>query len=126
MADVERRTLSRSDIALMVEESVDERVAKAETNIKAHIDLKFGQLHLVVMESTKEHITKAIDDHVESAFPDEVHRHKDYHQSKIDSSHTWDKLKSDLIGWAIKGICGYVLFLLATGTLEVLKREVAR
>ncbi len=108
-------------VALLVEESVDERVARATTEIKAHIDLKFGQMHL----ATTQTIAQSIEAHIDAAFPTrELHKHREFHQGKIDAANTAKKVKDDLFLWAVKGAIGVALFLVGIGAVEWLKGAV--
>lgn len=111
----ERRAHNNDDLALMVEEAVDERVSKMEVHLINHINQKFGQLHRV------------FDQHVEDAFPTGgVHKHKEHHQSLIDSAEVAKRIRQDLLAWLLKGVIGLFLLLVGLGALEWLKQELMR
>jgi hypothetical protein len=114
-AQIERRKATKTDIALMVEEAVDERVSKMESHLIDHINQKFGQLHRV------------FDQHVTDAFPGgDARGHREHHQSLIDSAEVAKRVRQDLFAWLLKGVVGVVLFLIGIGALEWLKRELSK
>lgn len=111
----ERRKTIKHDIALTVEEAVEERVSKAENKLMMHMDVKFSQ------------IQRIFDQHVIDAFPPGgVHKHREHHQSLIDSAEVAKRIKQDLVAWIIKGSVGIVFVLIGMGALEWLQRELAK
>ena len=111
----ERRKTTKTDIALMVEEAVEERVGKAENKLMNHMDTKFNQLNSTCLQ------------HVQDAFPKgDVRGHKDHHQTLIENAEVTKQLKVDMISWLLKGGIGFVLFIIGIGALEWIKRELAK
>ena len=99
----------------MIQESIDERMTESERRLVEHIDQKFAE------------VRKMFTDHVEEAFPSgPLHKHKAYHEGRIRSAQATEQIKTDLIGWIIKGALGIVFFLLAVGALEWIKRELSK
>lgn len=99
----------------MVEDVVDERLREVEQNLTKHMDEKFGQLNATFAQ------------HVVDAFPSGgVHKHREHHQSLIDSAELAKRIRQDLIAWVIKGFIGLLMFLIAIGAIEWLKRELAK
>lgn len=89
-------------IKSLVQESVRVEIQSAEKRILEKLDEKFGSFQ-------------------EDAFPPgPLHKHKEYHESKIDSAETAKKIKNDLIGWAVKGIVTIMLALMGWGALDYL------
>jgi hypothetical protein len=120
----ERRSFRREDIADMVAEELDSIMADTQSAIIRHIDAKTGQLHLAI----KADIDAAIAKHEEKAYPDGVplHKHKEYHASKEESSQNFKRLKQDLAGWMVKGVVGTVILLLGMGAMTWLQGQLAR
>lgn len=109
-----RRAITADAVSLMIEESIDDRITKMESRLYAHLDVKIGQIHA------------AFSKHVDEAFVVPLHKHKEYHEGKVKAAADWAKLKTDLIGWAIKGTLVFVLGLFLLGVKEWMAREMVR
>lgn len=89
-------------IKQLVQESVRVEIQSAEKRILEKLDEKFDKF-------------------VQETFPEgPLHKHKEYHESKIDSAETAKKIKTDLIGWAVKGILTIIITLVGWGALDYL------
>lgn len=89
-------------IKQLVQESVRVEIQSAEKRILEKLDEKF-------------------DSFTNEAFPEgPLHKHKEYHENKIDSAETAKKIKTDLIGWAVKGVVTIMLALMGWGALDYL------
>ena len=122
-----RRPSTRAEIADMVAEGLDERLAQMETNFYNHVNLKVGQLELSLTSNIKQIVEDAIDKHIDDAFPDgPLHRHKDHHQKLIDNAESGKKIKLDLQIWAARGVLLFIFSLLLLGGKEWLLRELAK
>jgi hypothetical protein len=118
---------TRSEVADMVAEELDERLAQTETKLINHMNLKMGQFELSVTSSLKTIVEEAIDKHIDDAFPDgPLHRHKDHHQKLIDNAESGKKIKLDLQIWAARGVLLFIFSLLLLGGKEWLLRELAK
>lgn len=124
----ERRHLpTRAEVADMVAEELDDRLAQTETNLMNHMNHKMGQFELSVIASLKQVVEEAIDKHIDDAFPDgPLHRHKDHHQRLIENAESGKKIRLDLQIWALRGLIAFVGFLLFIGAKEWLLRELAK
>lgn len=119
----ERRSVSRHEVADMVAEELDVRLAATETNLINHINQRMGQLDVSL--STK--ITEAIGKHVEDAFPPgPLHLHKAQHQKHIDAAANTKRILMDIQLWAIRGVLLFFFGLLVLGGKEWLVRELAK
>lgn len=99
----------------MIRDAVDKRIGEAEDRLKEHMDEKINE------------IRKIFTSHVDEAFPDgPLVMHRRYHEGRIKSAETTEKIKTDLFGWAVKGVFGIVLLLIGMGALEWLKREMSK
>lgn len=111
----------------MVAEELDLLLAKTETNLINHFNAKLAQFELSVTSKVSADIKAAIDSHVEEAFPPGPLRdHQRSHQSQIDAVENRKKISLDVQIWAIRGVIGFVLFLVAVGAKEWLLREIAK
>lgn len=111
----------------MVAEALEYPLAQMETNLINHVNLKLGQFELSVTSSLKKVVDEAIDKHIEDAFPDgPLHQHKGHHQRLIENANNGKKIKLDMQIWALRGVIGFVLFLLFMGAKEWLIRELAK
>lgn len=74
--------VSEAQIALMVEEEVERRVAKLETALLLHMDTKFAQLHKLITD----------------AFPEgDPHGHRMFHERNIRDADAWAKIKGEVL-----------------------------
>lgn len=102
-------------MSLMIRDAVDKRIGEAEDRLKEHMDEKINE------------IRKIFASHVTDAFPEgPLVMHRRYHEGRIKSAETTEKIKTDLFGWAVKGVLGIVLLLVGMGALEWLKREMSK
>lgn len=86
----ERRNsaLSLDRVSLMIEESVEARVAKLENNLLTHMDAKFSQLQ------------KTFSD----AFPGgDPHGHRMAHERQIREADGWARLKAEVLSKFLSG-----------------------
>lgn len=95
-------------VSLMIEEAVSEALAKHETRMLTHIDVKFGQLHKLITD----------------AFPNgDPHGHRMAHEAQIRSATDWSRLKTMLIEKLLSaGLLAGVVWL-ALVAWEAIKRE---
>ena len=108
-----RRTpaITEAQIALMVEEEVERRLAKFEDKIIAHMDVKFGQMHKMFSD----------------AFPDgDPHGHRMYHERSIKTADQWSKFKMGLVDKLAAGGAWAILGFVALALWDYFKREVQR
>ena len=123
----ERRTVSKYEVADMVAEELDTRLAETETNLINHINVKMGQFEVSMASKITEIVNSAIDKHIEEAFPPgPLHKHKDQHQKYIDAAGFWKKVVQDLQMWALRGILLFFFGILLLGAKEWLVRELAK
>jgi len=123
----ERRAISRHEVADMVAEELDVRLASFETNLMNHINVKFSQFELSTTSKLTQAVNEAIDKHIDDAFPSgPLHRHKDHHQRLIESAESGKKIKLDVQIWLIRGAITFVGLLLFLGAKEWLLRELAK
>jgi hypothetical protein len=81
-------SVSEAQIALMIEEEVERRIAKFEDKMMLHMDVKFAQLHKVITD----------------AFPaGDPHGHRAYHELQIKQAEGWDKIKGDVLSKLLTG-----------------------
>jgi hypothetical protein len=65
--------------------------------------------------------------HVDETFPEgPLVKHREYHENKVKAAKSAEQLKSELVGWIIKGGIAIFFVLVTTGAIEVLKRELAK
>lgn len=122
-----RRAPSRAEIADMVAEELDVRLAATETNLINHINVKIGQLDVSLSSKLTKVVNEAIDKHVEDAFPPgPLHLHKAQHQKHIDAAANTKRIWMDIQLWAIRGVLLFVFGLLVLGSKEWLLRELAK
>lgn len=103
--------LTEEKVSLMIEEAVDESLAKHEEHMTKLIKSEFGQLHALIS----------------AAFPNgDVHGHKIAHEKAIRDANRWDQLKADFISKAfttgLMAALGFVLI----AAWEHLKAEVKK
>lgn len=123
----ERRIISRHEVADMVAEELDVRLAAFETNLMNHINVKFGQFELSTTSKLTQAVNEAIDKHIDDAFPPgPLHKHKEQHQKHIDAAEAGKKIKMDIQIWAIRGIIIFFLALVGIGAKEWLLRELGK
>jgi hypothetical protein len=74
--------VTEAQIALMIEEEVERRIAKLEDKLMLHMDVKFAQLHKLISD----------------AFPNgDPHGHRAYHELQIKQADGWDRIKGDVL-----------------------------
>lgn len=122
----------------MVTESVNERIAETETRIINHVNHSNAQFQLAfntsiaksledMQKSINQHIDNSVNKLVKDAFPEgPIYKHKEFHESRIKNAENSDKIRTDLMSWAFKGVIGLVIFLIGIGALEWLKREMSK
>lgn len=119
--------MSRHEIADMVAEELDVRLAAMETNLINHINIKMGQFEVSMTSKMTQIVNEAIDRHIDDAFPPgPLHKHKEQHQKHIDAAANSKRIWQDVQLWAVRGIILFVLGLLALGAKEWLLRELAK
>lgn len=119
--------VSRHEVADMVAEELDIRLASFETNLMNHINVKFGQFELSTTSKLTQAVNEAIDKHIEDAFPPgPLHRHKEQHQKHIDAAANTKRIWLDVQLWAIRGVLAFVLLLLGLGAKEWMLRELGK
>lgn len=107
-----RASISLDRVALLIEEAVDERIAKMEDKLMLHINQRTSDIH-VMMQT-----------HISEAFPHgPLHKHREYHQGKIESAELAGKIKSDILGWVAKGVLAFVMGLLFLGAKDWMQKE---
>jgi len=80
--------LTEDRVALMIEGAVADALAKHETRMVSHFDVKFGQLNKLIGD----------------AFPGgDPHYHRMFHERMIRDADGWAKLKHELIGKFLTG-----------------------
>ena len=121
-----RRIPTQHEVADMVAEELDERLAQMETNLINHMNVKMGQFELSITSSMKKIVEDALDQHIEEAFPRPIHKHKEHHQKLIDAAENGKKIKLDIQIWLIRGAIAFVGLLLFLGAKEWLLREFAK
>ena len=104
-------SVTEAQIALMVEEEVERRMAKLEDRLMMHMDVKFGQLHRLITD----------------AFPDgDPHGHRMFHERSIKTADQWSKFKMSLVDkLAAGGVWAFLVFMLLAAW-DFIKREVTR
>lgn len=71
-----------AQVALMIEEEVERRVGKMESNLLLHMDTRFAQLHKLITD----------------AFPGgDPHGHRAYHEKSIKDADAWAKIKGEVL-----------------------------
>lgn len=74
--------VSEAQLSLMIEEEVERRVGKMESNLLLHMDTKFSQLHRLITD----------------AFPGgDPHGHRMFHERQIKDSDAWAKIKGEVL-----------------------------
>lgn len=92
-------SMTEAQISLMIEEEVERRVGKMESNLMLHMDTKFSQLHRLITD----------------AFPGgDPHGHRAYHELQIKQATNWDKMKADVLSKFLSSglwvAAGYLVF----------------
>lgn len=122
-----RRAPTRAQVADMVAEELDIRLATTETNLINHINIKMGQLDVSLSSKITTIVNEAIDKHIEDAFPPgPLHLHKSQHQKHIDAAANTKRIWMDVQLWLVRGIIAFVLLLLGLGAKEWFVRELAK
>jgi hypothetical protein len=79
---VQLTDVSEAQIALMVEEEVERRIAKMEEKLVLHMDTRFAQLHKLITD----------------AFPDgDPHGHRMFHEKSIKDADAWSRIKGEVL-----------------------------
>lgn len=80
--------VTEAQVALMVEEEVERRLAKFEDKLMLHLDAKFAQMHKLIAD----------------AFPNgDPHGHRAYHELQIRQADGWDRIKGEVISKVVTG-----------------------
>ena len=133
----ERRALKLEDIAVAVDEALDERLPTTESILIAHINAKNAELAAAIttlsikvdsaLQAARLDTERQIKALRDEAFPDgPLYRHKDFHDGRIKQAEKEDRIKADLLSWAIKGGLGLVGAMVLLGFIEWLKREITK
>lgn len=127
----ERRVLNPAQVADMVAEELDHRLAETESRLIQHFNAKCLEISTALMtkmDSVANHAVVHTDAEIrklrDEAFPEgPLYRHKDFHDGRIKQAQRDDQIKTDLYSWLLRGAIGLVGAMVLLGFIEWLKRE---
>jgi hypothetical protein len=103
--------ITEAQVALMVEEEVERRLAKFEDKLMLHLDAKFAQMHRIITD----------------AFPGgDPHGHRAYHELQIKQANGWDQIKGEVISKVVTGGVWVGLGWLCFAVWQAIKSEVTK